>query len=117
MPITATTVPFIKALVVVFVPVVYLVFVTGVVTGFSNAATTEVVKNVKEQLQLNLDWKDNERSAILMMRRHFAKYFPGLPDFRELKIKLLRAETNADVINILDKIEEKYGELKPDYQE
>jgi phospho-N-acetylmuramoyl-pentapeptide-transferase len=37
MPVTATTVPFFKALVVVFVPAVYLLFVTGVVTGFSNA--------------------------------------------------------------------------------
>jgi len=68
-------------------------------------------------MQLNLEWKDNERSAILMMRRHFAKYFPGLPNFRELKIKLLRAETNADVIEILDEIVEKYGDVRPDYSE
>ncbi|MFW5756117.1 MAG: tRNA dihydrouridine synthase DusB [Tangfeifania sp.] len=77
----------------------------------------EVVKNVKEQLQLNLEWKDNERSAILMMRRHFAKYFPGLPNFRELKVKLLRAETNAEVTDILDEIVEKYGDVRPDYTE
>ena len=36
-PASATTVPFFKYLVVVFVPVVYVLFVTGVVTGFSNA--------------------------------------------------------------------------------
>jgi tRNA-dihydrouridine synthase B len=78
---------------------------------------TEVVENVKEQLQLNLEWKDNERSAILMMRRHFAKYFPGLPNFRELKIRLLRAETNAEVTDILDEIVEKYGNVRPDYSE
>lgn len=36
-PATATTVPFLKYVVVVFVPVVYMIFVTGVVTGFSNA--------------------------------------------------------------------------------
>jgi nifR3 family TIM-barrel protein len=77
----------------------------------------EVVENVREQLQLNLDWKDNERSAILMMRRHFAKYFPGLPNFRELKIRLLRAETSAEVTEILDEILEKYAVAKPDYSE
>jgi len=77
----------------------------------------EVVGNVKEQLQLNLEWKDNERTAILMMRRHFAKYFPGLPNFRELKVRLLRAETNVEVIEILDEIVEKYGDMRPDYQE
>jgi tRNA-dihydrouridine synthase B len=75
----------------------------------------EVVENVKEQLQLNLDWKDNERSAILMMRRHFAKYFPGLPNFRELRIRLLRSETNAEVNEILDEIAETYRDVRPEY--
>lgn len=78
-------------------------------------SVTEIVENVKEQLQLNLDWKDNERSAILMMRRHFAKYFPGLPNFRELKIRLLRSETNAEVNIILDKIAETFGNVRPEY--
>lgn len=75
----------------------------------------EIVDNVKEQLQLNLEWKDNERSAILMMRRHFAKYFPGLPHFRELRIQLLRAETNEKVNAILNQIAERYGTIRPDF--
>ena len=75
----------------------------------------EIVENVKEQLQLNLEWKDNELSAILMMRRHFAKYFPGLPHFRELHIQLLRAETNEEVLAILDQIVERYGNIRPDF--
>ncbi len=37
MPAAGTTVPFFKYLVVVFAPWLYVVFVTGVVTGFSNA--------------------------------------------------------------------------------
>jgi phospho-N-acetylmuramoyl-pentapeptide-transferase len=36
-PASATTVPFLKYTLVVFIPAVYVVFVTGVVTGFSNA--------------------------------------------------------------------------------
>jgi tRNA-dihydrouridine synthase B len=74
---------------------------------------SEVVDNVRTQLQLNIEWKDNERSAILMMRRHFARYFPGLQNFRDLKVSLLRAETNDEVNVILDKIVEKYGHLYP----
>ncbi len=76
---------------------------------------TEIVQNVREQLQLNLEWKENERAGILMMRRHFAKYFPGLPHFRELRIRLLRAETPSAVTEILDEIVEKYGDMRPDY--
>lgn len=75
----------------------------------------EVVENVKEQLQLNLEWKDNEKSAILMMRRHFAKYFPGLPNFRDLKIRLLRSESNSEVNDILDEIAETYRNYHPEY--
>ena len=36
-PATATTVPFFKFMLVVFAPWLYVIFVTGVVTGFSNA--------------------------------------------------------------------------------
>ncbi len=36
-PASATTVPFFKYLVVIFAPWLYVVFVTGIVTGFSNA--------------------------------------------------------------------------------
>uniref|UniRef100_UPI003216D19C tRNA dihydrouridine synthase DusB n=1 Tax=uncultured Draconibacterium sp. TaxID=1573823 RepID=UPI003216D19C len=76
---------------------------------------TEVVETLKEQLRLNLEWRDNERSGILMMRRHFAKYFPGLPNFRELKIQLLRAETNDEVHLILEKIVQQFGSLQLDF--
>ncbi len=75
----------------------------------------DVVEVLKEQMQMNLEWRDNERSGILMMRRHFAKYFPGLPNFRELKIQLLRAETNFEVNKILDKVVEIYGSNQLNY--
>lgn len=81
----------------------------------SSPNVTGVVDVLREQLQLNLEWKDNERSGILMMRRHFAKYFPGLPNFRELKIKLLRAETNDEVNEILNKIVDEFGDYQLDY--
>jgi len=78
---------------------------------------SEVVQILKEQIRLNLEWKENELTGILMLRRHFAKYFPGLPNFRELKIKLLRAETGIEVNEILDRIVEIYGGHQLDYSE
>ena len=75
----------------------------------------QVVEVIREQLEMNLAWKDDERTGILMLRRHFAKYFPGLPNFRELKIELLRAETASDVIRILDLIVQNYAGFQPDY--
>lgn len=76
---------------------------------------SEVVEILKEQLRLNLEWRDSERSGILMMRRHFAKYFPGLTNFRELKIQLLRAETNEEVQAVLEKITAQYNSFQLDF--
>ena len=76
---------------------------------------TEVVENVHQQLQMSIEWKDDERRGILEMRRHFARYFPHLPDFRELKIALLRAETYNAVNELLGKIAEKYSGMRVDY--
>ncbi|WP_299584022.1 tRNA dihydrouridine synthase DusB [uncultured Sunxiuqinia sp.] len=76
---------------------------------------SEVVQNLRDQLQLSLDWKANERSAILMMRRHFAKYFPGVPDFRQHRIQLLQAVEMDEVQRILNEIVEHYGQLQVDY--
>ena len=75
----------------------------------------EVVANVKEQLHQSLAWKDEPKRAILEMRRHFARYFPNLKDFRNLRIQLLQALEVDEVINILDIIAEKYANERVDY--
>jgi len=74
-----------------------------------------VVENVKDQLNQSLTWKDDPRRAVLEMRRHFARYFPNLPDFKELRIKLLRADEIEEVLSILDLISEKYAGCTIDY--
>ena len=75
----------------------------------------EVVANVKEQLNQSLAWKDEPKRAILEMRRHFARYFPNLRDFRNLRIQLLQALEVGAVIKILDLIAEKYADERVDY--
>lgn len=75
----------------------------------------EIVKNVKDQLEISISWKDDEGRAVHEMRRHFAKYFPSLPNFREQRIELLRAETYEDVHQILDRIATQYSEFRVDY--
>lgn len=75
----------------------------------------DVVDNVREQLQLSIAWKEDERRGILEMRRHLAKYFPHLPNFREMKIKLLQSEDYETVDKLLDLITEEYRGMKVDY--
>jgi tRNA-dihydrouridine synthase B len=74
-----------------------------------------VVENVKEQLMQSVMWKDEPRRAILEMRRHFARYFPNLKDFREIRIRLLKAEEYDAVVAILNEIAEKYADEQIDY--
>ena len=88
-------------------------FETGEILPFPTVAA--VVEVLLEQMRLNLEWKDNERAGILMLRRHFAKYFPGVPNFREIKIRLLRADTSDEVHEILDEIVKIYGNHQLDY--
>ncbi|MGE4585766.1 MAG: tRNA dihydrouridine synthase DusB [Mangrovibacterium sp.] len=75
----------------------------------------EIVENVREQLQLSVDWKDSVRTGILLMRRHFAKYFPGLPDFRQHRIRLLQADEMNQLQQILEEIVQHYGDLQVNY--
>lgn len=76
---------------------------------------SEIIQNVREQLRLSIEWKDSMRTGILLMRRHFAKYFPGLPDFRNYRIKLLQTDEMDELQHILDEIIEHYGDLRVDY--
>ncbi len=75
----------------------------------------EIAQNMRDQLHQSIEWKDNVRTGILMMRRHFAKYFPGLPNFRTHRIKLLQANELEEVEQIMDEIIEHYGDFRVDY--
>ncbi len=69
----------------------------------------EHVNMIREQLVQTVKWIDDERRGILHMRRHMAVSFKGLPNFRPLKIKMLRAESVEDLHGIFDTIIETYG--------
>jgi len=75
----------------------------------------EVIESIKEQLYQSISWKPEPRGAILEMRRHFARYFPGLTDFRNFRIQLLQAVELNEVIKILDEIAEYYANERVDY--
>ena len=52
----------------------------------------------------------DEYRGILHIRRHLAAtpLFKGLPDFRQTRIRMLRAETADELEQIFREIEEKY---------
>ena len=64
---------------------------------------------LRRQIRESIDRIDEYR-GILHIRRHLAAtpLLKGIPDFRETRIRLLRAETEKDLEGILQEIEERF---------
>ena len=73
---------------------------TGTYSPLSNK---EKMMILKRQISESIDRIDEYR-GILHIRRHLAAtpLFKGLPNFRETRIKLLRAETHQELLDLLD---------------
>jgi tRNA-dihydrouridine synthase B len=69
----------------------------------------EKVSLAELHLQKSLDFKGEPR-GIYEMRRHFSWYFKGLPDFRDIRIKLLTTLDIKEIYSLLNLIAEKYGD-------
>ena len=70
------------------------------------------VSVLKEHVLASIAWCGNdERKGIIHSRRHFAAspIFKGLPDFKQTRIALLRAETVEEVFHIMDYIVSEYS--------
>ena len=63
-----------------------------------------------EQLRINVERIDEKR-GILHTRRHLAAtpIFKGIPDFRQTRIAMLRAETMDELLGILEEIRVRLG--------
>ena len=68
----------------------------------------EKVSLARMHFQRSLEWKGDPR-GILEMRRHFSNYFKGLPDFKEIRLKLVTTLEVEEINDILDLIEQRYG--------
>jgi len=71
---------------------------------------TERVEVAKLHFSKSIEWKGIPR-GIFEMRRHFASYFKGLPNFREIRLRLLTSTDTEEINHILEEIEKTYGSL------
>ena len=65
---------------------------------------------LEELLRINVERIDEKR-GILHTRRHLAAspIFKGIPDFRQTRIAMLRAETMPDLLTILESVRKRLG--------
>ncbi len=77
--------------------------------------TQESVAQAEARATGNLSPTLIERHGIIHVRRHLANssLFKGLPDFKQTRIAMLRAENREELFRILDEIETRFGEEIP----
>ena len=86
-------------------------------TGAGVLSLDDKIDILKEQLQINVehirvergdDDSRNELRAILHTRRHLAAspIFKGIPNFRQMRIQMLRAETVSELNDLLEQCRE-----------
>lgn len=68
----------------------------------------ERVRVAKKHLDFSVRWK-GDRLGIFEMRRHYANYFKGIPDFKPFRTRLVEVETESEVLSILDEVTESYS--------
>lgn len=51
-----------------------------------------------------------ERVGVLEMRRHFSSYFKGLPNFKEIRLKLVTENDPEKIFELIDFIQREWGE-------
>jgi tRNA-dihydrouridine synthase len=58
-----------------------------------------------------VEWK-GEKVGIFEMRRHYANYFKGLPNFKEYRMKLVGSESPDEIREIMVNIASEYSGLE-----
>ena len=68
---------------------------------------SERVEVCRTHLDKSIAWKGN-KTGIFDMRRHYANYFKGIPDFKEYRMKLVSLENINDIHSVLLEINERF---------
>lgn len=74
---------------------------TGVIPG--PATLSERISVCLDHLRHSIDSK-GEYKAVVEMRRHYAGYFRGLPDFKKYRVQLLTLRSEAEIMDLLSQI-------------
>ena len=63
----------------------------------------ERVQVCLKHLQHSIEWK-GQRQGVIEMRRHYANYFKGFPNFKETRMKLVTTYEYQEVLDLLEQV-------------
>jgi len=70
----------------------------------------ERVDVCRTHFQKSIEWK-GEKTGIFEMRRHYANYFKGIPDFKTYRMKLVSLDQVNEINEVLDEIAFNFQEM------
>jgi tRNA-dihydrouridine synthase B len=71
---------------------------------------TERIQTCERHFDESIKWK-GERLGIFEMRRHYANYFKGIPNFKPNRMRLVTASSPQEVHDILNELRHMYTEV------
>jgi tRNA-dihydrouridine synthase B len=74
--------------------------------------TEERVEACRTHFTKSVEWK-GPKVGVFEMRRHYANYFKGLPDFKPYRTQLVKEENIDTIYAMLDEISDKYANVLP----
>lgn len=72
----------------------------------------EKVEMAKLHFSKSIEYK-GERRGVYEMRRHLTSYFKGLPNFKEMRLKLVTTDEPEKVLELIALVGEKYKGFEP----
>jgi nifR3 family TIM-barrel protein len=74
-------------------------------------SVAERVAVCKQHLDFSIKWK-KQVLGILEMRRHYANYFKGFPDFKEYRMRLVTTNDIDEIYQTLEEIKNNYSQAE-----
>jgi len=71
----------------------------------------EKAKMAKRHLEMAVEWK-GETLGVLEPRRHYGNYFKGIPNFKEIKSKILNEQESSVIIKDLEGIIKSFSQAE-----
>ena len=79
-------------------------------------SVAERVEVCKRHIDISVDFY-GERTGLIVMKRHYAAYFKGLPNFKRFRTLLFNESTLENLFGLLDRIKDCYSETVYDGRE
>jgi len=67
----------------------------------------ERVSVCRTHLEKSIAWK-GDRTGVFEMRRHYANYFKGIPNFKEYRMRLVQLDNVGDILEVLEEISSQF---------